>query len=467
MNAELVERAEEAIGRFGLLSGGESVVVGVSGGQDSVALLDVLRQLAPAMRLRLAVAHLHHGVRGADADGDEAVSGRLAEDAGVPFRSRRLDVPTLARESGRSLEEAGREARYEFFEAVRDELGADVVALGHTASDRAETLLMNLLRGAGLDGLGSIPPRRGCIVRPLILATRQETLAHCRRNELGFRIDHTNLAPQHLRNKVRLELLPLLEREYARGAGSHIARAAELAHEDAQLLGELAVDALDDASIDTSTGDVTLELARLSSMPEALARRVLREAVRLTSGDLRDLQYKHIRDTVRLIKGGRTGGRVALPGGVAVERGYGELRISRGRPEAPSAEYVEASLPVPGEVTVAELRVQVRGELWEAEGAAIAGGKWRATVDATGAGNALVVRNWRPGDRFRPLGLGGAKKLQDFFVDAKVPRAERSRVPIVARADGQIVWVVGHRLDERAKVLPSTTRVLALTASAL
>ncbi|MFQ5811516.1 MAG: tRNA lysidine(34) synthetase TilS, partial [Armatimonadota bacterium] len=177
MNAELVEKAEEAISRFGLLSGGESVVVGVSGGQDSVALLDVLRQLAPAMRLRLTVAHLHHGLRGAEADGDEALSRRLAEDAGLPFRSRRLDVPALARESGRSFEEAGREARYEFFEAVRDELGADVVALGHTASDRAETLLMNLLRGAGLDGLGSISPKRGCVVRPLILATRQETLA--------------------------------------------------------------------------------------------------------------------------------------------------------------------------------------------------------------------------------------------------------------------------------------------------
>ncbi|MFQ5809509.1 MAG: tRNA lysidine(34) synthetase TilS, partial [Armatimonadota bacterium] len=308
---------------------------------------------------------------------------------------------------------------------------------------------------------------RGCVVRPLILATRQETLAHCRRKELDFRVDHTNLAPQHLRNKVRLELLPLLEREYARGAAAHIVRAAELAHEDAQLLRALATDALAGASIDSGTGDVTLELDRLNSMSEALARRVLREAIRLTSGDVRDLQYKHVRDIMRLIKRGGTGARLALPGGVAVERGYGELRIGPGRAEAALPEYVEAPLPVPGEVAVAELCVQVRGELREADGEMIGGGKRWATVDADGAGDALVVRNWRPGDRFRPLGLGGAKKLQDFFVDAKVPRAERSRIPIVARADGQIVWVVGHRLDERAKVSPSTSRVLVLTASAL
>jgi tRNA(Ile)-lysidine synthase len=467
MDVQLVERAEEAIGRFGLLSGGEAVLVAVSGGQDSVALFDVLRQLAPAMRLRLAIAHLHHGLRGAEADGDEALVRRLAESAGAAFRARRLDVPALARESGRSFEEAGREARYEFFESVRRELGADVVALGHTASDRAETLLMNLLRGTGLDGLGSIPPKRGHIVRPLILATREETLAHCRRKGLELAVDRTNLAPGHLRNKVRLELLPLLERKYVRGAAAHIARAAELAHEEAQLLGELALQALSEASVESGPGHITLDLGAVGSMPEGLARRVLREAIRATSGDVRDLQYNHVRDIMRLIKGGRTGASLGLPGGVTVERTYGEVRIARHRAVEPSPGSVEVRLPLAGEVAVPALGVRVRSEVHDGKPEALPRGKSQATVDANAAGEALVVRNWRPGDRFCPLGLGGEKKLQDFFVDAKVPRAERTRVPIVARADGRIIWVVGHRLDEQAKVLASTSRVLVLTASPL
>jgi tRNA(Ile)-lysidine synthase len=467
MKADLVEKAEEAIRRFGLLSGREGILVGVSGGQDSVALFDVLAQLAPSMELRLAVAHVHHGLRGAEADQDQALTERLASSAGIPCRCRRIDVPAMARASGKSFEEAGREVRYEFFEEVRRELNADVIAVGHTASDRAETLVMNLLRGAGLDGLGSIPPKRGRIVRPLILATRQETQEHCRRRDLEYRIDRTNLEPESLRNKVRLELLPLLEREYAGGAAAHIARAAELAHEEVQVLRDVAADALEGATVESAPGRLMLELARLDAMPEALAGRVIREAIRVASGDVRDLRYNHVRDIVCLIKWGRTGARLVLPGDVSVERGYEELTITQGGAESAEPGQVSAPLPVPGEVTLPALGVHVRGELRDAEGEAVAKGKCTATVDATEAGQALVVRNWRPGDRFRPLGLGGEKKLQDFFVDSKVPRAERSRVPIVARSDGRIVWVVGHRVDERAKVSPTTSRIIVLTASAV
>jgi len=467
MNVALVERAEEAIRRFGLLGGGESLLVGVSGGQDSIALFDVLRQLAPTMRLQLAVAHVHHGLRGGEADQDERLVRRLAEAADVPFRCRRLDVPAVARAAGHSFEEAGRQARYEFFELVRQELGADAVALGHTASDRAETLLMNLLRGAGPDGLGGISPKRGCIVRPLILATREETLAHCRKEGLEFRVDRTNLEPHHLRNKVRLELLPLLEREYVRGAAEHITRAAELAHDEAQLLQELAAKTLKETTAESGSGCIRLDINALKVLPEALLRRTLREAIRVTSGDVRDLRYNHVRDLVRLIKQGRTGARVVLPGAVVVERGYGEVTIGWSRAQPPSVGEVSVTLPVPGQVALVRLGIRVRGDVRdvEEEGEAVAGGKWQATLDAGAAGDALVVRNWRPGDRFRPLGLGGEKKLQDFFVDAKVPRAERSRVAIVARRDGRIIWIVGHRLDDRAKVSPATRRVLVLTAS--
>ena len=460
------EKAREAIGRFRLLSGGEKVVVGVSGGQDSVALLDVLVRLAAELRLGLHVAHLNHQLRGTEADRDEALVRRLAAELGLPCTVERTDVRSEAQARRCSVETAAREVRYAFLERVAASENADRIVVGHTATDTAETVLMNLLRGSGVDGLGGIPPRRGAIIRPLILCSREDTAEYCRNRRLDYAVDQSNLVADGLRNRVRLHLLPLLQQEYAAGAGATLARLAELARGDAELLRVLGERRLRETILEQTGERVVLDLGGLRHEPEALLRRVVREAMRAVRGHLCDLDaYRHDA-LVRLIRMEGGTQRVDLAPGLWAERTYDRLVIEVGAlPDEPPD--VVVPFDVPGRVVVWDLGCIVEGSLIPASG--WAGGKpasaHEAALDAGVAGRRLCVRNWRRGDRFRPLGMSGEKKLQDLFTDEKVPRPERRRVPIVVGESGAIVWVVGHRIDERAKVTPATRQVLLLRAT--
>jgi len=451
-----------AVDRFGLLGPGEGLVVGVSGGQDSVALLDVLRVLRRDLGLRLHVAHLNHGLRGAQADEDEAFVRQLAAEWGEPFTAERCEVGRIARERGLSVAEAGRQVRYDLFERVRQAEQLDKIAVGHTATDRAETLLMNLLRGAGVDGLASIPPQRGRVVRPLILATRQETEGHCRRRGLSFRRDPSNDDVEHLRAKVRAQLIPLLEREYQPRAGAALARAAELLGADAEFLSDLARAQYQQLA-ERGGEELSLDLEGLLSSPLALRRRVVREAVRELRGEVADLGLEHCDAVLDLAREAQTGKALELPGGVSAEVSYGRLLVRSGGGLRES-ERIEETLSVPGRLVSQALGIALEAEVVPREAlAAPADEPGLADLDYEQAGSQLVVRNWRPGDRFRPLGMAGEKKLQDFFVDAKVPRRQRARVPLIAQPNGRILWVVGHRIDERVRIGENTTKVLRLT----
>jgi tRNA(Ile)-lysidine synthase len=462
----VLEKAREAIGRFRLLDGDEKVVVAVSGGQDSVALLDVLVRLAAEFRLGLHVAHLNHQLRGIDADRDEALVRRLAGQFGLPCSVERTDARGEAEARRVSIETAAREVRYAFLERVAASENADRIAVGHTATDTAETVLMNLLRGTGVDGLGGIPPRRGAIIRPLILCSREDTAGYCRNRGLEFAVDRSNLAAEGLRNRVRLHLLPLLEQEYAAGVSASLARLAQLASGDAELLRGLAERRLHETILEQTRERIVLDLGGLRHEPEALLRRVVREAMRAVRGHLCDLDaYRHDA-LVRLIRMEGGTQRVRLAPGLWAERAYDRLVIETG---ASPDEPPDVAMPfeVPGHVLVWELGCSVEGSVIPAS--AWAGGKptsvREAALDSSAAGRRLCVRNWRRGDRFRPLGMSGEKKLQDFFTDEKVPRPDRRRVPIVVGESGAIVWVVGHRIDERAKVTPATRQVLLLQAT--
>lgn len=457
----LLGAVRRAVGRFGLLAAGEGLVVGVSGGQDSVALLDVLRELAGELDLRLHVAHLNHRLRGRQADEDEAFVGQLARDWDLPFTAERQDVRRMAREERLSVEEAGRQARYDLFERVRREQQLDKIAVGHTASDRAETLMINLLRGAGLDGLGSIPPQRGRVVRPLILATREQTEQHCRSRGLSFRRDASNLAARHLRGRIRAELMPLLERDYQPRASAALARAAELVAEDAEFLRDLARTRYEQIA-ECGEAEVSLGIEELLTSPPALRGRIVREAVRELRGRAADVGLEHCQAVLELARAQPTGKSVELPAGLVAEVSYERVIVREvGRPvEAPQT---EESLSAPGRLASEALGIVVEAQVLPREAWSAGDGPGEANLDYDRAGSQLVLRNWRPGDRFQPLGMSGQKKLQDFFVDAKVPRRQRARVPLVAQVDGHILWVVGHRIDDRAKIGDNTSRVLRLT----
>ncbi len=454
----------EAIARHGLIADGESILVGVSGGPDSVALLHLLVARASAGRLRLGVAHLDHGLRpesGRDADFVRT----MAVELGLDVHVERVDVAQIQGRRHLSLEEAGREARYDFFRKTAGRCGYAKVALGHHADDSAETLLLHLLRGSGRLGLGSIRAvREGVYIRPLIRATRGDIEAYLRFRKLPFLIDRTNTDTAILRNRIRHRLLPLLENEFRPGVRATLSRTAEvLADEEAwieALLGPL----LTRLTTSHRPGRLTLDFGQV---PLAAARRIVRAAVRAVQGDLRRIGFAHVEQIIRLSRRRGEAGPLHLPGDLRVRIEQDELVFERraapgwpARPQEPPGDYGYA-LAGCGVLTIQETgeRISLSEVCRDAVPDPKAAAPRTAFLDRDAVHFPVTVRNRRPGDRFAPLGAGGTQKLKKFFSDHKVPAAERGRCPLLV-SDGRILWVAGHRIDQRARVGRQTRTVL-------
>jgi tRNA(Ile)-lysidine synthase len=447
-----------------MLPRGGRVLVALSGGPDSVALLHVLRTLERRGELAVAAAaHFNHQLRGAEADEDEAFCHGLAVAEGVPFLAGRADVGALARESGRSVEDAARQARYAWLEAAAAEVGADAIAVGHSQDDQAETFLLRLIRGAGPAGLAGIRPRSGLVVRPLLDISRAELRAYAAEHALPFRDDSSNADERIPRNRIRLELLPLLSR-YSPAIAATLAREASLAREDDEFLERLAIESAASLVLQESAG-VTVDAEGLTALPPALASRVARKALTAAAPD-RFIGFQHIDDLLELARTGAEGAALTLPGVTAVRRG---ARIVFGSvAERPFSNSFRFPLSIPGEVAVPgwalsaawldgalELKTPpARGDV--------------AVVAAARLRGALAVRTRRQGDTFRPLGMGGqGRKLQDFLVDRKVSRAERDSLPLVVDQDDRIVWVVGQSVAEDFRVTGPQQAVILLKARRL
>ncbi len=461
----LHSKVRSTISEFEMLEPGERVIVAVSGGPDSLALLHVLHDLAPELEIALTVGHLHHGLRGAEADADAEFVQDVARGLRLECVVEQSDVRALARERGIGLEEAGREARYAFLRRLAHTLGAGKIAMGHTGSDVAETVLMNLLRGAGLDGLQGIPPRRDNVVRPLIRVTRRETEAFCRSRGLLPRTDRTNFDERFLRARIRHKILPLLQAELDINVEQKLLETVTLLRGDAEILSDLTRKTLEAVAIRRKPELMELRLADAAALPVGLLRRVIREALREVRGELQDLGQRHIAALCELVRDGVTGSEIHLPGGIVARRGYRTVELKHGSADGGHERHDEAlRLPVPGTVLApgGELRIDARIEAPPPPERF--GGRWDAWLDLAYCERDLRVRTWRMGDRFEPLGLGGSKKIQDFFVDEKVPQAQRGQVPIVTKADGTVLWVVGHRIDHRARLTDTTQTAVHLIA---
>lgn len=460
----LAERVLAAISRDALLRTGDRVLVALSGGSDSVALFLLLRELAAAGACELAgAAHLNHGLRAA-ADEDEAFCRALAESAGVPCRSERVDVGALARARGLSIEDAGRQARYAFFERVADELGAVAIATGHTRDDQAETFLLRLIRGAGPRGLAGIHPRAGRSIRPLLAVGRAELRDYLAAIGQPFREDESNHDVSIPRNRVRHELLPLLRDRFSPAIAETLAREAAIARYDEERLQAEAID-LARSIVLTSGESVEVEVGALRSLPHALAMRVARLALQHLAPD-RFAGFDHI-DRLLTLADGES---VSLPGQHAESRG-GRIRLSRA-PFRPFSNSFRVSLSIPGEVVLAEQGWAVSAHLGATPGV---GGRQpggddepEAWADPARLTFPLAVRSRRPGDRVRPLGMGGrAKKLQDVLVDRKVTREDRDALPLVVDGTDRIVWVVGEAVAEDFRVTEPSRGVIFLKARRL
>jgi tRNA(Ile)-lysidine synthase len=466
----LLERVRRTIRKHTLARAGTRVLVAVSGGPDSVALTHLLIELQSAGDLVVAgLAHFNHQLRGDDADADEAFCRTLAAALGLPIEVERADVAAAARNAGRSIEDVARELRYNFLERAADRLTADAIAVGHSLEDQAETFLLRLIRGAGTRGLGSIRPRAGRVIRPLLDVSRADLREFVAARSLAFRTDLTNEDRFIPRNRVRHELIPYLEREFSPGISRVLAREAALAREDEDCLQRQAID-LARSIVLTITGDKTeLDALALRALPQALSARVVREALVGRAGG-RFIGFDHVERLLQLAKGS-DGEAADLPGQRAVRRGD---RIVIGEPalrhrDEPRENSFRVSLSIPGEVTLNHQGWTVSAERLESLGdKGIGRGRAReVVVAAEPLALPLAIRSRQRGDRFAPLGFGHRKKLQDFLVDRKIPRESRDLLPIVVDARDRIVWVVGESVAEDFRVTEPTRGVILLKARQL
>lgn len=451
---------DRALARDRLITAGDRVLVGVSGGPDSMALLYLLAARKGPLGLSLGVAHLDHLLR--PESGEEAAFvERAAAALGAAFHLQREDVRALGRSLGLSLEAAGRHARRRFFAETARSFGYARVALGHHGDDLAESLLLNLLRGAGplgLSGMRPLRPEEG-LIRPLLASRRAEILEYLAIRGIPFRSDPTNADPAIARNRIRHRLLPLLDREYRRGAADALRRAAAICADDDAWL-EALVDRLEERLCVTRAAEcIVLDAAGMQELPPAARRRLVRRAFLRLTGTLQRLAFVHVEAVLALLEREGSRGPVRLPQGVRALRSPAGLLLRAG---GDARETVAADAPTGdfayrfegfGAIHVPEAGVRLELQPVPAEVARNAprDDPRVAFFDAAVVRFPVTVRNRRPGDRFRPLGSPGSRKLKKFFRDAGVPREERARCPVLV-SEGRILWVAGLRIDEAARV---------------
>lgn len=436
------------------------MLVAISGGADSTALLQALWKLRARLRTQISACHVHHGLRGEEADADARHAAAFAASLGVPYVEKRVDAAAYARERRLSLEAAAREVRYARLEEAADELMASRIATGHTADDQAETVLLNMIRGAGPVGLSGMPPVRGRVIRPLIDVTHAEVEAYCREEGLEYRLDRSNLDPRFRRNRLRLEVIPLLAQLQPNVVGA-LCRLADVMRAENDYI-DSQVDWVEREIVRQEGDTILITLEGLVAAPLSIQRRIVRRAIARLSGSEVDLGLERVDAVVALASVGRTGSAIELHAGLHVARTYEHLAIGPAAPAAPVPG--EWPLPVPGAAEIAQVGMTISAEY--SDEVTVSADPSVVRIDAATVTPPLLVRTWRPGDRFTPLGMTKPVKLQDFFVNAKVPRAERDRTLLVESA-GRIVWVVRHRIDEGSKVTADTRRTIRLEAHPL
>ncbi|OIQ11970.1 tRNA lysidine(34) synthetase TilS [Neomoorella thermoacetica] len=449
----MLDRVRQTIQDYHLLVPGDKVVVGVSGGPDSLALLHSLMTLQEEYGYTLQVAHLNHGLR-PEAAADAEYVRDLATGWGLPVTVAQRDVLAYRQEHHLSIEAAAREVRYNFFQEVAAAVGATRIAVGHQAEDQAETVLLNLLRGSGLTGLKAMLPRRGRLIRPLLFVTRAEIEAYCRDNGLHPRRDFTNEDPAYRRNKIRHQLLPLLAREYNPAIVATLGRTALILQEDEALLADLAHRSLEGIIKRREGETLVLDRQGWQDLAPALQRRVLRLAA-ATLG--RRVSFNQV-EKARAVA--REGGTLTWPGRLSIRARGAELHLQLPGRSAGKVSF-SYQLQVPGLTPLPEVGKAIRAEIAPPPRAFKTGREDEAWLDRAKLKQPLLVRNWLPGDCFRPLGMKGTKKLQDYFIDRHLPAARRPLIPLVI-SEGRIAWVAGLGLAEDFKVTPATRETLHL-----
>ncbi len=472
----VLRTVEQTITKYGMLIPNDSVVVGVSGGADSVALLHILHTYAPRLSLRMGVAHVNHCLRQTDSDKDAEFVLSLAKKLDLPCYIQKVDVRKYQNENRLSLEEAARRVRYNFYTHVSKTNRFNKIALGHHCDDNAEQILMNLFRGSGLLGMAGIPPvRNGKIIRPLIELKRSEIISFLNNNRLKYVADTSNTDTRYLRNRIRHQLMPLLTTSYNPKIIETLNRLAEIVRSEEEWIEGKIDDLFKKTALNIQEDHATLSVPRLNDIHVSIQRRLYRKAIETIKGDLRRIRFSHIDSVVGLLKSGPSYGRLDFPDRIRIQRNTDELHFSREKRALRNLEMrsgphetvaFEYHIPKPESIFIKEIGSYINFLEMGIENLPDfhRAGQHTGFFDKDALTFPLVLRNYRPGDRFNPLGMIGTKTLKKFFVDKKVPKTDRMKCPLLL-SRGKIVWVIGYRIDESVKVTPATRNVVKVDLS--
>ncbi|MDL2269495.1 tRNA lysidine(34) synthetase TilS [Desulfosarcina sp. OttesenSCG-928-A07] len=460
-----------------MIASGDRILVGVSGGPDSMVLLYLFHQLAAEWKIELGVAHLNHGLRGKDADEDAVLVQKTAASLGHTFYLKKVDVNKVKQQHRLSLEDAARRVRYVFFDAVMKKHGYTRLALGHHLDDNAEQVLLSLLRGSGTRGLGGIAPvRDGFIIRPLIHTRRKDIENYANASGIAFRHDASNTDIRHTRNHIRHRLLPFLQNAYNPKVHHHLARLADILRNEDTWLSDLTEQHYAKLVKHRELGTLFLCAQTLSRGPLALSRRLVRRAIEECHNGLKSLTFDHIAAVLSLLTDDEKNIRIDLPSGITAWRKENLLVLKKGLPGrqrpapwgSPPTEETVIHPPLPDKMESPGMGIGL--SFFRHDPKTLPDWKtikpFQIFLDVEKIKWPLVLRFPRPGDRFTPLGAKGSQKLKKFFIDHHVPRHKRPFSPILAD-NARILWLVGHRMDEFFRVTPKTSQVLEIVFSCL
>ncbi len=457
----------QTIQRENLIKDGDKILVALSGGPDSVALLHALKSLQSRFGLKLYAAHLNHKIRGMEAQKDALYAAQLCDSLSVTFFVKAVDVPLYASENKLSLEEAARKIRYEMLFEVKEKISADKIAVAHNLDDQAETILMRMLRGTGIKGLkGMDYIRDGCVIRPLMDVQKKDIVAYCNENELSPRIDKTNLEPDYTRNKIRLRLIPYIENEFSPNLKETLSRMSNIIREDSDYLEKEAENYFKKEAIVISENTVKLDNFEINSLHNSMKKRLIRLCIRHCLKTLEGIESIHIDDVMSIMKSSRNEAVLNLPKGLFVYKKPDGIYFTLSQIEH-SVNSFEYSL-IPGEnVLIKEIEMKIESKIMPKEKCILLPtGQFTKAFDLNKIKGDIKIRTRAEGDKMKPMGLGGTKKLKDIFIDMKIPREKRDSIPVVCDDNG-IIWLVGNKISEDYKIDDSTTTVIRLSCKSL
>lgn len=443
-----IAKVLETIKKYNMISYGDRVLVGFSGGPDSLCLLHILYRLKRALGISLAAVHLNHMIRDEEAIRDERFSKEFAESINIPFYSKRVPVEDLAKEMRISTEEAGRIVRYGFFDEVCKLEGTNKIALAHNMNDQAETMIMRFFRGTGVSGLGGINPiREDKYIRPVIGLSRDEIEEYCLNNSLNPVRDSTNEKSLYTRNRIRLELIPYIMKNLNPNIIESLYKTSEIIREEDSYLNKTAKGYIKDLKFKDG-----LLIEKFNCLDLAVKRRIMRILINEIRGDIVGIEGIHIEECVLLILKGETGKRVNLPGDIQCVIEYDIFKIER----ETEKKYYNYPLPLPGGINIKEIGISISTKILEKNNSNFRDNDFVKYFDYDKIKGELSVRNRRDGDYIYPKGMRGRKKFKDILIDKKIPRDKRDDIPLIA-IEGEIIWAIGFRdtnnynIDERTK----------------